>query len=187
MSERHILWEPWTDAGLEHLRFQVGPDAMEADGLIIRSTGNGAPLRVVYRLSCDAAFRVRAARLASRTAIERRLDLRSDGEGCWSDASGRLEHLDGCIDLDLAATPFTNTLPIRRLGLRPGESAEIQVAYVTVPELDLKRVRQRYTCRRKDKDGGLYLYEGLDSDFAAELPVDADGLVLDYPGQWRRR
>lgn len=187
MSERHILWEPWTDAGLEHLRFHVAEDAVEADGLIIRSTGNGAPLRVVYRLTCDAAFRVRAARLASRATAERRLDLRSDGEGRWFDAAGPLPELDGCIDLDLAATPFTNTLPIRRLGLRPGESAEIQVAYVSVPELEITRVRQRYSCRRLDRDGGLYLYEGLDTGFEAELPVDADGLVLDYPGQWRRR
>ena len=33
----------------------------------------------------------------------------------------------------------------------------------------------------------LYLFENLDgSGFSAELPVDEDGLVLDYPDLFRR-
>jgi hypothetical protein len=42
---------------------------------------------------------------------------------------------------------------------------------------------QRYTC---PKEGELYRYESLESDFMADLRVDADGLVLDYPGLFRR-
>jgi len=115
------------------------------------------------------------------------VDLRGDGGGSWTDASGRpLPALRGCIDLDVAATPFTNALPIRRLGLGPGQAAEIAVVYVAVPRLDVTRVAQRYTCLRKDADGGVYLYENLENGFRAELPVDRDGVVKDYPGQWRR-
>jgi len=39
---------------------------------------------------------------------------------------------------------------------------------------------QRYTCLER----GLYRFEA--GRFEAELPVDADGLVLDYPGLFRR-
>ena len=48
--------------------------------------------------------------------------------------------------------------------------------------------RQRYTCLERDADGGLYRYEdrGTFRGFTADLPVDADGLVLDYPGIFRR-
>jgi uncharacterized protein len=46
--------------------------------------------------------------------------------------------------------------------------------------------RQRYGCLQARADGGLYRFEALPSGFTAELPVDADGLVLDYPGLFRR-
>jgi hypothetical protein len=42
--------------------------------------------------------------------------------------------------------------------------------------------RQRYGCLEAQADGGLYRFEALPSGFTAELPVDADGLVIDYPG-----
>ncbi len=44
--------------------------------------------------------------------------------------------LSGCCEnVDVSETPFTNTLPIRRLGLTSGESAEIRVAYFDATEL----------------------------------------------------
>ena len=40
----------------------------------------------------------------------------------------------------------------------------------------------RYT-RLADR---LWRFEGLEADFVADLPVDGDGVVLDYPGLFRR-
>jgi hypothetical protein len=40
---------------------------------------------------------------------------------------------------------------------------------------------QRYTCLEKGNDGGLYRFLSLDGRFKADLPVDTDGLVFDYP------
>jgi uncharacterized protein len=85
-----------------------------------------------------------------------------------------------------SATPFTNTLPIGRLGLEQGESEELTVTYVRVPELLVGPQRQRYGCLEAQADGGLYRLEVLPSGFTAELPVDAEGLVIDYPGLFRR-
>ena len=50
------------------------------------------------------------------------LHLESDGEGHWQENGKDRPDLHGCIDIDIQATPFTNTLPIRRLGLKTGES-----------------------------------------------------------------
>lgn len=188
MAEWEIFWQPWSDIGLEHLRLTVDRDSLAADGWIVRRTKEGPGLRLDYRLRCDGSARVLLAEIRLRSGEEEhRVDLRGNGEGSWADASGRpLPALRGCIDLDVAATPFTNTLPIRRLGLGPGEAAEIAVVYVAVPRLDVTRVAQRYTCLRKDVDGGVYLYENLENGFRAELPVDPDGVVKDYSGQWRR-
>jgi hypothetical protein len=85
------------------------------------------------------------------------------------------------MDVDIMITPFTNTLPIRRLNLRVGEAQGIAVAYVRVPNLALSRVEQRYICLSLDQSGGLYRYESPESGFSANLKVDTDGLVLDYP------
>ena len=91
--------------------------------------------------------------------------------------------LAGCIDVDIAATPFTNTLPIRRLNLAEGQARDIRLAYVPLPHLEVEPVAQRYTCL---EEGRRYLYEGLFRRFQGELHVDADGLVLDYPDTFKR-
>jgi hypothetical protein len=46
-----------------------------------------------------------------------------------------------------------------------------------------KRVEQAYTCIEPDR---LYRYEGITTQYTADLPVDGDGLVIDYPGLFRR-
>lgn len=111
----------------------------------------------------------------------------SDGEGHWATADGRaVNYLEGCEYVDISATPFTNTLPIGRLGLAPGESADICVAYLDGADLQPWPEPQRYACLEKDDQGGLYRFLSLDGGFTADLPVDADGLVVDYPGLFRR-
>jgi hypothetical protein len=45
---------------------------------------------------------------------------------------------------------------------------------------------QRYSCLRSGTDHHLLRYEATDGSFAAEIQVDQEGLVLDYPGIARR-
>jgi hypothetical protein len=97
-----------------------------------------------------------------------------------------VSYLEGCEYVDISETPFTNSLPIRRLGLAPGGSAEIAVAYFEEAELQPWPEPQRYTYLETGDGGGTYRFVSLDGEFSADLPVDQDGLVLDYPGQFRR-
>ncbi len=177
-----VSWVPTKGAGAEHLSNRSIADGVVAEGVVVGARG-GTPYGLHYRVACDRSWRVREAVL-SLTGEERRLHLRADGEGNWQDGDGHeVEALRGCVDIDISATPFTNTLPIRRLGLAPGAAHEVLVAYVAVPALVPEPARQRYTCLEA---GRLYRYEGLFRGYAGELPVDADGLVLDYPGTFRR-
>lgn len=107
------------------------------------------------------------------------LRLHVDGQRWIVDEQER-DDLRGCVDVDLGITPSTNTLPIRRLNLAVGESAEVTAAWVRFPELTVEPLRQRYTRLAPDR----YLYESLVSDFKAELTVDDEGLVTRYPGGW---
>ena len=68
----------------------------------------------------------------------------------------------------------------------PGESAEISVAYFDEADLQPWPEPQRYTCLEKGTGGGLYRFLSLYGGFTADLPVDAEGLVLDYPGLFKR-
>jgi hypothetical protein len=188
---RDVLWTPWEAPGLEHLRLEVGAATISADSAIIVVFERDV-IRFSYRITCDATWRVAEARVTSMHPAASALHLRSDGAGHWSNASGEpLLALEGCTDIDFAATPFTNTLPIRRLNLKPAESAEIAVVYIDAPSLEVTPVRQRYTCLARDAAGAHYRFEALPyavlpDGFVAEFSVDAEGLVRDYAPLFRR-
>ena len=76
--------------------------------------------------------------------------------------------LDGCYDIDLSVTPFTNTLPIRRLPLHVGDAAELSVVYIDVDTLEVRPDRQRYT----RLDTHRWAFEQLDTGFAQQFDVD---------------
>jgi uncharacterized protein len=184
--EREVMWAPWEAPGLEHLRLVTNDGSVVANGLVIGLEA-GRPFRIGYEIRCDGRWRVQEVRVATPDSGRPVLELLTDGEGHWNRGGGEpVPELEGCIDVDISATPFTNTLPIRRLGLKPGESEELTITYVRVPELLVGPERQRYGCLEAKSDGGLYRFEALPSGFTAELPVDAEGLVIDYPELFRR-
>ena len=183
---RKIIWLNQTDTGLEHFFLQRGEEEITADGIVIGIEENVA-FRIRYQINCDLRWHVRKVVVKSLDENVRTIGFVSDGFGHWTNESGNLmSELDGCLDVDITATPFTNTLPIRRLSLTSGESAEIKVVYFTIPEMQVSVDPQRYTCLETSSDGGKYKFESLDSGFTAVITVDADGLVEDYPELFKR-
>ncbi|MDQ2887745.1 MAG: putative glycolipid-binding domain-containing protein [Chloroflexota bacterium] len=187
--ERQIMWNPWTGPGLEHLRLLQQPDGIVADSMLI-GVGEQGPFRVHYEISCTAQWGLRAVYISTLGSSPQALRLLTDGAGNWTTEAGEaLPMLQGCLDVDISATPFTNTLPIRRLALQPGSVATLDMAYIAAPQMRLRVKQQRYTCLDATSTGGRYRFESLTDgavSFTAELPVDGDGLVLDYPGLFRR-
>ena len=183
------MWSPWTTPGLEHVRVLIRPDAIVADGLIL-GVVRQQPFRVHYEIRCDQQWKLRAVHVSLLGDSSLPLHLLTDGEGSWTTERGEERpSLSGCRDVDISVTPFTNTLPIQRLSLQAGDSATLRMAYITVPELQVEVTEQRYTCLETTSSGGRYWFEGLEqgeATFTAELPVDQDGLVMDYPGLFKR-
>jgi hypothetical protein len=179
LVKKSVRWRPIEGTGLEHLTVGIEGDAIVARSVLIGERG-GAPYGVHYMVACDADWTVR--KLELETTDNRRLSLASDGRGHWTDHRREpLPEFDDCIDIDLAGTPFTNTLPIRRVD--PSDVAELAMLYVPFdtfsPMVDL----QRYRCLER---GRLYRYEAMDRTFAADLPVDEDGFVRDNPTLYYR-
>ena len=184
--EHNIMWTPWSEPGLEHLHLMQQDGNILADSIIV-GVSNRMLFRLHYEITCDSNWKVKELDLMLLSGNSKSIKIQSDGQGHWFTNTGDpVSSLEGCIDVDISATPFTNTLPIRRLELRPGQSAELLVAYVLIPEMELMPDRQRYTSLESSTHRPLYRYESLESDFSAELPVDSDGLVIDYPGLFKR-
>ncbi len=181
--DRTVFWSSWDAPGFQELRLRSADGEIVANGLVL-GLAKETPLRLAYKIKCWPDWRVRKVVLdcAGPAGTHSRM-RRSDGRGRWRTEQGEeIAALAGCIDLDISATPFTNTLPIRRLALEPGETREVRIAYVHAPNLALGPTTQRYTCRA----AGHYTYENAQTGFAASLATDADGLVLDYPELFRR-
>src|SRR5258707_14768009 len=123
--------QDWDGKGIEHLILREGEREIVAESVVVGSA-DGSVFALRYRIRCDKSWRVRRAEIAL-VGSDRKIEIAGDGKGNWSDASGkRLRKLTGPIDIDFSGTPFTNTLPIRRLKLRAGQSAEIVAVYILV-------------------------------------------------------
>src|SRR5690349_176688 len=91
--------------------------------------------------------------------------------------------LIGAFDVDLTGSPLTTSLPIRRLGLlqaEPGVAHRVSVAWVLLPSLEVVQADQIYTALG---DGRVRF---ANETFSADLVVDGDGFVVEYPGLARR-
>ena len=139
--------------------------------------------RLEYEILCDSRWHTRWCHVIGNVG-EQRVDvvIEADDAQRWSLNGARCPPLDGCIDVDLNFSPSTNLLPIRRLSLSIGQSAEVVAAWLRFPSFSLEPLHQRY--RRLGP--GLYRYESAGREFVRELTVDADGFVIDYPGFWTR-
>jgi uncharacterized protein len=184
--DRTVMWMQWNNLGMEQLHLENNTAGLATDSVVL-GIRDGNPFRAHYQIEVNQNWRVQHLQVKLLQPEGKTLSLKSDGEGHWWHYDGAaLPELTGCVDIDLSATPFTNTLAIRRLALQPGEVQEISVIYVSVPDLEVRAVPQRYTCLELNSQGGIYRYEGLYRNFMVELLVDRNGLVIEYPQMFRR-
>jgi hypothetical protein len=147
------------------------------DGLVAAGTQLGAdphPYRATYLLDARGDWITRRFQVRVDGG---ELDLRHDGAGHWD---GRPD-LEGALDCDLAYSPLTNLMPIRRHALHERAGAhEFLMAWVSLPDLAVHRSLQRYEHVRP----GVVRFDG--EGFTADIEVGEHGLVVAYPQIARR-
>lgn len=182
LSLKTVRWRPVEGEGLEHLGVRATGSSIHVESVLIGGEA-GQACGIHYRIECDADWCVRAFSIASTSG--ERLEMLSDGKGHWRLADGTPQpQYDGCFDVDFTGTPFTNTLPIRRLNLTPSDGiTRLHVLYVLFATFQPLADTQFYTCLDA---GRRYRYQAAERPFVAELPVDSDGFVVDYPGLFER-
>lgn len=177
---RSAIWRRIGALGIEYCALAEDAGSASLEGTVITEF-DGEPALAHYVVTCPHDWQTASLELSLDQARSRRsLTLHRRNAGWVTDTQQEFAQLQGCIDVDLSVTPSTNTLPIRRLNLAVGASAEVTAAWVRFPALTVEPLRQRYTRSAPDR----YRYESLESGFTAELTVDDLGLVTLYPGGW---
>lgn len=144
---------------------------------------DGEPWAVRYLLRLGAKWTTERADVSGRSPTgSHALTLEHDGEGRWLLDGQPAAALDGCLDVDLEASAFTNALPVHRLALEVGERAEARAAWVRALDLGVEPLQQSYA--RAEPEGALRRYDYSAPAFAysAQLEYDEHGLLVDYPG-----
>jgi hypothetical protein len=136
-----------------------------------------------YQLQTNAAWETTNCRVKSqlgdRTTF---LELESDAKGNWLVNGKRAEKFKECRDIDISLTPLTNTLPINRLKMETGSTLQIETIYLDILEQKLQTARQLYRMVSQFE----YHFENVPKDFEADILVDKDGFVVDYPSLFKR-
>ena len=184
--------------GSELADVAVGKGSLSAKGIAIGT--NPVPYRLEYELTTTEGFITDRLRVRTKGEDwERELNLRRDPSGAWAcetesegaldrpAAGGDLQPAAGALDCDLGLSPLTNSMPILRHRLHEGGGPiDFLMAWVSVPDLAVHPSGQRYTFLRQEAGTRIVRYESRGGSFVADLRVDDDGLVIDYPALARR-
>ena len=140
-----LMWRRDGDGNsMEQATIRRDDAGIEIAGTVLLAE-KGAPLRVEYRLQCDAAWNTRRVEVSQDFAgATQSLTLLHDGTGNWRLNGAVAPDLAGCTDVDLGVSPSTNALPVNRLRPAIGETVEIRAAWVLFPEMKVVAAPQAY-------------------------------------------
>ncbi len=165
-------WTTWDGEHTEHLSLRWENEAWTATGRVGRED-------VEYVIRLSPLWQVRQF-LLFRDLPDPDLWLGTDGQGRWGEMNGaHRPELDGTHDVALDVTPFTLSLPIRRLPLRVGDRFELSVLRIDVETLAVEPTTVGYE-RIEERRWRIT------GDEPVEVTVDEHGLVNDLPGRFRR-
>ncbi|WP_347357309.1 putative glycolipid-binding domain-containing protein [Bdellovibrio sp.] len=177
MHLQDVVWESLQGPGFEHLVLKKSGENIFADSLLVYPDASGKLQRIKYSITMDDSYSVQNYHVQSLTDPAKKLGT-----------SDLIESLF----VDIYPSPFTNTLPIQWMRSQFLQVYEIEVTWVDVLQFKTKTATQRYTELKVGPEQSLYRFESIDGKtkevhFSADLTVDKDCLVLEYPGYFRRR
>ena len=174
-----ILWRTLSAPGHETAKI-YGDDSegWTIDGASI-FMHEGEPVRLDYLIECDAGWNTTFATVDGWVGDEIVEVEIAVEDSIWRMNGEQVSAVDGCTDIDLNFSPVTNTLPIRRLNLKVGETRAVKAAWLRFPSFQLEPLEQTYA----RIDERTVRYES-GSGFAATLTVNEDDLVTHYPDGW---
>ncbi|MGV8853238.1 MAG: putative glycolipid-binding domain-containing protein [Devosia sp.] len=174
--DRSVRWHALDPQGIEHCHVTA-----TARDTRIRSVLVTPAYGLFYKIKLDEAGQSRTIRLERTDGAV--LELFSDGAGNWTDdRADPLPGLRGCIDIDISASPLSNSLPLWRCDWIIGQPQRFAMAWIDTEAMTVQRHEQIYT----RLDDSQFRFQSAQGSFERLITVDGDGLVLDYPGLFTR-
>jgi uncharacterized protein len=181
--QKNILWKGIEYESLENCLITTTEEGTEISSTIVGQY-EGKIYLVDYQIKTNMAWETVFVTIESRINFRtQHCQFEGDCQGNWRKNGKVVAQYGGCIDVDIPLTPFTNTLPINRLKLAIGETKLIRVVYLDLLADEFKPIEQKYTRLKED----VYHYENVPNDFEADIIVDKQGLVVNYPQLFVRR
>ena len=175
--QTNILWTGREYYSLENCLVDTNSNGTTITSTIIGRYANKI-YYVAYKIKTNYNWETLFFEVHSRHSNQTQvITCEGDGKGNWKSEGKELVQFKGCIDIDIPLTPFTNSLPINRLRLSDKQTQQIEVIYLDLLEQKITAVKQKYT-RTSESE---YHYENVPNDFEANIQVDEDGFVVDYP------
>ena len=136
--KRAVVWKNLLLNGTDYCALWHTTEGWLLKGTVVGILEHSRPVLATYEVHCDEKWHTHMV-LVERTIGKdmKTLSLNVESRGGWRSSGGELRDLRDCVDVDLALTPATNTLPIRRLDLRVGGTESVVAAWVRCPTLQL--------------------------------------------------
>jgi hypothetical protein len=180
-----LTWQGVGAPRLESVRLLVAGVRFKTSGrLIAAADGEHDAYSTSFEAATDEAGTFCRLLLRVTTAEEeRQLSVNRTEDGLWLVDRGQGNErstFGGAFEVDVAGAVTFNAFPIRRLGLhKEAGQHELPVVFVSLPDLNIRVSQQTYTTVSVDEDSAIINYR--DDTFTADLTVDSEGFVIDYP------
>jgi hypothetical protein len=177
--ETRIQWKGLEDNTIENCTINVC-----SEGVVVTSKISGKDVDISYQIMTDTRWLTNRCELSGYfRGFNIQFLFERNHRGTWI-ANGQLDaRFDQWEYVDISLTPFTNSLPINRLVLPEKEAREISALYFDFTDRKVRLVKQCYT----RLSANLYHYENVPNDFEADILVDDNGFVVDYPALFTRK
>ena len=176
---RQVVWASAKPPGVEYCTVRAGTNGWALGGTIVRQL-DGRSALITYLIETDLSWKTKSVlvkQLLDRKHYSLKIEVKRSR---WFVRGREKKRLKGAFDVDLEASPVTNTLPIRRTNMRVGSKVDLTVAWVRFPSLRVEPFQQGYERMSKSR----YVYKSS-TGFRAEIEVDGFGLVRHYGDYWR--
>jgi len=176
-----VLWRNLSVSGSDYCALYRLPNSWLLKGTALAALKENDPLLVHYEVECDQNWHTSNVEVhCAHGTTHHHLELQAHSS-TWRRDGQPLPQVQGCLDVDIAITPATNTLPIRRFRLAPGAAQDVTAAWIKIPELTIEPLPQRYT----NIDNHRYHYQSA-NNFSADLEIDEQAMIVRYSDLWHR-
>jgi len=128
----NILWKATDHPSLEHCVLNYSQRSIDISSVIIGKSEKDI-YRVDYSITLNKKWELKAATInIESNKLKKKFTVKQSTNGNWLLNNKIAKRFHNCTEIDISLTPFTNSLPINRIGFSKGQDEKIKVIYFDV-------------------------------------------------------